>query len=488
MRCFGVLIALFACVLDGATLLEQRIDDVIRRSPVLARAMIGIEAVQINTGKVLYSRDSNRLFLPASNAKLFSSALALLRLGPDHHFNTRVYAPTPPDAHGCITGDLVLYGGGDPSMSNLAVPYRKNAPVEDPLEAIETFADQIASRGVRIIDGDIVGDDTFWPYEPYAPGWGVEDPLWIDGAPVSALILNDNTISLRILPGEHVGDPAIVSVSPPVEYFVIDNRVQTALTGDPGGVRIDRAPGTREIRLSGHVAVRHGGELDRLAVDDPAVFSACALYDALVRRGIAVRGEPAARHRLEGEPPVMPAGVVLAERTSPPLIELLRVTDKVSQNLWAEVMLRETGRVQRDDGSSKASLEELKAFLTELGATPDSYTFVDGSGLSRMTLASPSLIVSLLRRMYKSPYKDEWCALLPVGGKDGTLEDRFHRRPVANAIQAKTGSMTHVNALSGYVDSATWGEVAFAILVNNTVSHESEVRRVIDRIGVALLE
>ena len=488
MRRFGVVAALFACVLNGATLLEQRIDDVIRRSPVLAPGVIGVQAVQINTGKILYARDSNRLFLPASNMKLFTTALALMRLGPDHQFTTRVYAPAPPDANGRINGDVVLYGGGDPSMSNLAVPYRKNATAQDPLEAIEQFADDISKRGVRIIDGDIVGDDTLWPYDPFAPGWGVEDPVWIDGAPVSALILNNNTIALRIRPGAHLGDPAVLSVTPAVEYFAIDNRVTTALTSDPGGVRIERSPGSRELRLSGHIAIRHGGELDRLAVDDAALFAASALYDALTRRGIAIRGEPVARHRMESEPAVAPSGVVLAERVSPPLIELLRVTDKVSQNLWAEVMLRETGRVRGSDASRKAGLEELKAFLTEIGATPDAYAFVDGSGLSRMTLASPSLIVKLLRRMYDSPYQEQWRALLPVGGKDGTLEDRFDGQPAANAIQAKTGSLTHVNALSGYVDSATWGEVAFAILVNNTTSHASEVRDVIDRIGLALLE
>jgi D-alanyl-D-alanine carboxypeptidase/D-alanyl-D-alanine-endopeptidase (penicillin-binding protein 4) len=488
MKRFGVAALFFAGGLHAATLLEQRIDDVIRRSPVLSRGMIGIEAVQINTGRILYSRDSNRLFVPASNTKLFSTALALLRLGPDYRFTTRVYSASRPDSDGCVRGDLVLYGGGDPSMSNLAVPYRVRAPAEDALAGIEELADRIAAAGVRTIEGDIVGDDTIWPYEPYPPGWAVEDALWIDGAPVSALMLNNNAIALRIQPGARIGDPAILSITPRIEYFAIDNRVRTALKSDPGGVRIERLPGSRLIRISGHVGVEHGGELDRLAVDDPALFAAFALYDALTRRGINIHGEPVARCRFESEAAVAPSGVVLAERTSPPLIELLRVIDKVSQNLWAEAMLRATAQRTRGDGSRRAGLEELRAFLTELGAAPDSNDFLDGSGLSRMTLVSPSLVVRLLRRMYASPYKEQWRELLPVGGKDGTLENRFDRQPAAHAIQAKTGSLEHVNALSGYVDSATWGEIAVSILVNNTAAHASEVQQVIDRIGLALVE
>ncbi len=488
MKRLAPLLAVCACALNGASLLERRIDDIIRRSPALAPGTIGIEAVQIQTGKLLYSRDADHLFVPASNTKLFSTALALLRLGPDHKFTTRVYAPSLPDSNGVIQGDLVLYGGGDPSMSSVRIPYSQGAPPADPLEAIEQFANQIIARGVRSVEGDIIGDDTIWPYEPFPPGWGLEDPIWDYGAPVSALILNNSSLTLKIAPASKPGQPAALWLSPPLEYFVIENRVMTVAPGLEQRVDIDRAPGSRELRLRGAVSSRETAPPELLAVDDPALFAAWALYDALTRRGVAIRGKAAARHRFDPEPFRPARGEVLAERESPPLIELLRVTNKISQNLWAEVMLRETARARKGDGSRKAGLDELKLLLKELGADPQSFTFVDGSGLSRMTLASPALIVRLLRRMYASPYREQWKALLPVGGEDGTLEKRFRSQPAARAIQAKTGSLQHVNTLSGYADSATFGEIAFAIMVNNTSAPALDVREAIDQIGMALLE
>lgn len=488
MKRLAPLAAVCACALSGASLLEQRIDDIIRRSPALAPGAIGIEAVQIQTGKLLYSRDADHLFVPASNTKLFSTALALLRLGPDHKFTTRVYTPAAPDSNGSIKGDLVLYGGGDPSMSSVRVPYFKGAPPADPLEAIEQFANQIVARGVRSIEGDVVGDDTIWPYEPFPPGWGIDDPVWDYGAPVSALILNNNSFTLKISPAPRPGEPAALWLSPPLEYFAIENRVTTVAPGQEQHLTIDRAPGSRELRLRGAISYRAVVPPELLAVDDPALFAASALYDALTRRGIAIRGKPVARHRLDPELFRAITGEVLAERESPPLVELLRVTDKISQNLWAEVMLRETARARKGDGSRKAGLDELKLLLKELGADPQSFMFVDGSGLSRMTLASPALIVRLLRRMYASAYREQWKALLPVAGDDGTLEKRFKNQPAARAIQAKTGSLAHVNALSGYADSATFGEIAFAIMVNNTSAPATDVREAIDKIGMALLE
>jgi D-alanyl-D-alanine carboxypeptidase/D-alanyl-D-alanine-endopeptidase (penicillin-binding protein 4) len=346
----------------------------------------------------------------------------------------------------------------------------------------------VAARGVRCVQGDVVGDDTIWPYEPFPPGWGVDDPVWDYGAPVSALILNNNAFTLKIAPGAKTGEPALLALTPPLEYFVIENRVVTGASANDGRLKIDRAQGSRQLRISGAVSRKAPIPPQWLAVDDPALFAAWALYDALTRRGVEIRGRPAARHRFDPEPFRPVAGAVLAERTSAPLIDLLQVTDKISQNLWAEVMLRETARARKGDGSRKAGLDELGALLKELGAQPDSFNFVDGSGLSRVTLASPSLIVRLLRRMYASPYRDQWRALLPIGGSDGTLEKRFANQPGARAIQAKTGSLTHVNTLSGYADSATYGEVAFSIMVNNTSAPTSEIREAIDKIGMALLE
>lgn len=491
----AIALSLTLCA-GGASLLEQRIDEIIRSSKALAPGAIGVHAIQLRSGKLLYERNPAKLFTPASNTKLFSTALALTRLGPAHRLTTRLYADapagqtpagqTPAGQNGVVPGDLRLYGGGDPSMSDRAIPYQKDSPAADPLAAIEEFAQAAVTAGVREIAGDVVGDDTAYLWEPYPPGWSSDDAVWEYGAPVSALTLNHGVTRVTVRGGKTEGDAASISVWPAVEYFTFANHVRTVASGEQR-VIVDRTPGSREVLITGTIlagkAVAH-----ELAVDDPALFTATALYEALLRRGIVVHGRPVARHRDPGEMPRAAAGVVLFERQSPPLLELLRVIDKVSQNLWAELMLREVGRARASDGSRKAGLDELKAFLAEIGVTKESYVFEDASGLSRLTLVSPDALTRLLRFMYLSPQSENWRALLPVAGVDGTLGKRFNGAAAAKGIAAKTGSLSHVNSLAGYADSATYGEVAFSIIVNHTNGPASEVRAAIDKIGLALLE
>jgi D-alanyl-D-alanine carboxypeptidase/D-alanyl-D-alanine-endopeptidase (penicillin-binding protein 4) len=311
--------------------------------------------------------------------------------------------------------------------------------------------------------------------------------VWDYGAPVSALTFNHGSIRLTLRPGPAVGDPAMLDLSPPLEYFAIANRVRT-VAGSSQNLEVERPLGSRLLRLAGAVRAGGSGMSEDIAVDDPALYAAMALADALARRGVAVREGPRARHREAGDPPAAPPGRLLIERTSPPLLELARVVNKISQNLWAELLLRAVAHARTGEGSRKAALDEMKSFLAEIGATPEEYAFQDGSGLSRLTLVTPSTVNRLLRHMYLSPLGEEWKSLLPVGGRDGTLEKRFEKNPAAHAVLAKTGSLSHVNALSGYTESATYGEVSFSIIANDTLAPASEVRAAIDRIALALLE
>lgn len=451
----------------------------------MAGGFVGVRVVSLSTGKVLADHDGKRLFLPASNTKLFSTSLALTRLGAGHRFTTLVLAWEEPRA-GVLKGDLVLSGGGDPTMSNRPIPYDRDPALANPMEAIDQLAAQIAARGIRAIEGDVVGDDSAYVWEPYAPGWAEDDTVWEYGAPVSALSFNHNCVVLGIAPGSHEDDPAVISPQPSIEYFVYDNRLRTVSKGETD-IQAERAPGSREVILRG--TVRMGDEVPPqwIAVDDPALYSATALYQALVRRGISVRGHPVSRHRWAGDgAPSLPP-VVLAERQSPPLIEVLRVVDKISSNLWAELVLREVARVRTGTGSRDAGMKELTEFLKEIGLGSQDYSFSDASGLSRLTLVKPVAVVALLEYMYRSPVRDLWCGILPIGGFDGTLMKRFGGDPAARNLQAKTGSLTHVSALSGYAASARYGNLAFSILVNHTSAPASEVRDVIDRMGLALV-
>jgi serine-type D-Ala-D-Ala carboxypeptidase/endopeptidase (penicillin-binding protein 4) len=487
LRFLGILYLSFVLCAQAATPVGRRIERLVRHSPAISDGFLGIEAIQLRTGRVLCSSNAHRLFIPASNTKLFTTALALARLGPDYRLQTRIYAAAPPDAAGRIAGDLVLYGGGDPTMSNIQVPYDKDAPAVDSLRGIEDLADRVVASGVRAVDGDIVGDDTAYVWEPYPPSWAVEDVVDSDGAPVSALDLNHNSFAIAVLPGAGPGDPAHLALTPAIEYFAIDNQVVTGAPGSATAVHVERPENSREVRIWGTIAARDTNFSLELSVDDPALYAATALYDALARRGVAVRGRPVARHRAIGAPVAMPPGVVLAERVSPPLAQILQVTDKVSANLWAELMLREVGRHCRDDGSRRGGLAELAAFLNEIGIPPGEYRFSDGSGLSRNVLVSPAAVVQLLAYMDRSNYRTVWRGLLPIGGIDGTLAHRFHGVQEAARIHAKTGSLSHVSALSGYATSRRYGDIAFSILVNNTSAPASDVRAVIDKIGLTLL-
>ena len=468
----------------GAATLPQKIDAVLATTPAARASFWGIQVVDLRTGRVLYKWNQDHFFVPASNTKLFTTALALSRLGPDYTFQTRVVAPASPDAAGRIVGDLRLVGGGDPNLSGRPIPYQRNAPFGDALTAIDDLAAQIAGRGVRRISGDIIGDDSWYAWEPYAPGWGIEDPKSDDGPPVSALTINDNTFTLRIEPGEHDGDLAILTLTPAIEYYALDNRIRTVSAGGERRLRFDRIPGSLEGRLTGSIPLHDRPVETLLAIDDPARYAAMALRMALESRGIVVEGEAVSRHASGADAPE----IELARRVSAPLIEDLRITDKVSQNLHAELALRAVGRARRNAGTVQAGLEELQAFLEEIGLPSEEYFFRDGSGLARLNLVTPAAVVRLLRYMYDSPLREHWMSLLPVGGEDGTLATRFANSPAAGRVHAKTGSLSHVSALSGYIERAGGSRLAFSMLVNNYRAPTAEVRGVMDRICTLIVE
>jgi D-alanyl-D-alanine carboxypeptidase/D-alanyl-D-alanine-endopeptidase (penicillin-binding protein 4) len=355
----------------------------------------------------------------------------------------------------------------------------------------------VVARGVKRIDGGIVGDDTWYLWQPFAEGWAIDDPQYDYGAPVSALTVNDNAATLGIRPGAREGDPAALAWNPPLEYYRADNRIRTVAAGGERSIHFRRDPGSLQVRLWGQIPLRDRGEDLVLAIEDPALYAAQALRQALEERGVSVGGGATALHAFPdgisdltqaAAPPAAIAGVELARRVSAPLIEDLRITAKVSQNLHAELALRAVGRARRNLGSLEAGLEEMRGFLAEAGIDPDAYNLADGSGLARLNLVTPAAVVKLLRFMYASPARENWISLLPVGGQDGTLSARFGESAVAGRVHAKTGSLSHVSALSGYVERPGGSWVAFSILVNNYNGRAAEVRGVMDRICTLIME
>jgi D-alanyl-D-alanine carboxypeptidase/D-alanyl-D-alanine-endopeptidase (penicillin-binding protein 4) len=458
---------------------------------------VGAQVVELSDGRVLYARNSERLFVPASNMKLFTTALALSRLGADYRLTTQIGAQVPIDAAtGTLPGDLELVGGGDPSLSGREYPYRSHAApgAVYSFSAIEEMADQLIARGLKRIDGNVVGDDSRYVWEPQPGGWSSDSATREYGAPVSALVLHDNTFALTLRPAEHAGGLARITLAPPFENFAIDNHV---LTIDRGERKIEfyRTASGRELHIWGKLPRGDAGFREELAIGDPALYAAEVLRDALLRKGVAIRGEAVASHRFpdESTDTSPKLGVLLAERRSPPLLDLLQVVDKVSQNLHAEILLREVAVASGHVGSVEAGLEAMDDFLAGIGISKAGnmnadHQFTDGSGLSRATLVAPQAITKLLAYMNQNKYREQWFNLLPIGGEDGTLGSRFSGHPEARNIRAKTGTLDHVRAISGYVESPEHGRVAFSFLVNNFEGPGAGVTAILDQLALALLQ
>jgi D-alanyl-D-alanine carboxypeptidase/D-alanyl-D-alanine-endopeptidase (penicillin-binding protein 4) len=281
-----------------------------------------------------------------------------------------------------------------------------------------------------------------------------------------------------------------------VEYYRLDNRIRTVAAGAPRRIHVERLPGSMDLHIWGAIPLRDRGQDELLGIDDPALYAAKALRQLLEQRGIVVTGGAIARHLeaqdagdlLQAPPAVPDPATELARHVSVPFLEDLRITDKVSQNLHAELALRAVARARRNIGSFEAGREEMRTFLKEVGVDPGAYTLFDGSGLSRLNLVTPSAVVKLLRYMYAPKTRADWISLLPIGGQDGTLSTRFSEAAVQGRIHAKTGSLSHVSALSGYAERPGGRWVAFSVLVNNYNGPVADIRGVMDRICALIME
>ena len=483
------------------TNLKKEVEKIVAQ-PDLGRGFWGIEITSLQTGKVLCAINADKMFTPASNTKLFTTAAALALIGPDYKFRTTVENSGSLDKYGRLSGDLVLVGRGDPNLSGRELPYNTHTQRDaDAVRVLERLADELVQKGVKYVDGDIVADDSYFAFERYGEGWSQDDLVWPDGAPVSALTVNDNVIFVNILPGARAGDRAFVSVTPFADYYTIDNRLLTTPAGTGRKIYINREPGSTTLTLWGTMPLDDGGVNEGLAIEDPAEFAANLFRHLLEVRGIAVYGKDRTRHtelaslstftttvvassRGGAEhsltTPVGP--LVLGEYQSSPLSQDIDVINKVSQNLHAEILLRLLGREKGTGGTVQAGLEVLRGFLNNANISGDDYVFYDGSGLSRQNLVTPHAVVELLRYASTQPWGAEFRDSLPVAGKDGSLAERFKDLDPEARVYGKTGSLGGVKTLSGYAVTAKGEQIAFAILANNFSLSGKRVNEVIDSI------
>ncbi len=507
--------------------LSDRIAEVLS-APDLARGFWGIEVVAlssdktpgITTGKTLYSQNADKLFTPASNTKLVTTAAALALIGPDYKFRTTVETTGTLDRYGRLNGDLVLVGHGDPNLSGRELPYDLNTQRnDDPIQALEALADALVQKGVKFIDGDIVADDSYFAFERYGEGWSQDDLVWADGAPVSALTINDNVVFVNILPADRPGEKAFVSVKPFADYYRLDNRIITTPAGTGRKFFVNREPGSMVLTLWGNMPLDDAGANEALAIEDPAEFAAGLFRQLLEKRGIVIYGHQRTRHTElatlstfsvtaiaplrggrvndrvtekddDGQPRPLKTDqpIMLASYESKPLLQDIRVINKVSQNLHAEILLRLLGRERGNAGTVEGGLEVLRGFLTKAGVSSDEYVFYDGSGLSRQNLATPHAIVQLLRYCSTQPWGADYKATFPVAGVDGSLTERFTSPRLRNRVMAKTGALGGVKALSGYATTDAGQVVAFSILSNNFNLPAKRVTDAIDQLVQAIVD
>ncbi len=459
--------------------------------------------------------NEGQLFRPASNNKIFTTATAIALLGANTKFSTTVTGKLDP-ATGIVQGDLTLIGGGDANLDSNDLPYlpaaqRSKVPAAFAFHDLDDLAAQLVARGVKSVTGDVVGDDSLFPHEPYPPSWNGDDFVWGYGAPVSALTIADNQLKLTITPGTTNGAAQVTLDQHGVEYYTLLNEVRTIAAKAAAGVAVERLPGSRVVRVHGSIAADAPVDTEQIAIDDPAAYAAMALRGVLAAHNIAVAGTTLAHHkaiqsgtdfladlRNPDQREAMEIGgaagggscvtattpPVLAKHQSAGLLPDVNLTNKISQNLHAEILLHQLGRhVFCGQGSNVAGARMVRAYLLHAGVAEGDFLLYDGSGLSDHDLVTPRAFTKFLSYATTQLWFAQWKSTLPQGGVDGTLSSRFPG--LQGKIFAKTGTLGQSRALSGYVTTTAGETLVFSVLVDTHLPGSAD-RSVMDRIVTAI--
>ncbi len=500
--------------------------------PGASRAHWGIAVTRLD-GSPVFGLDEAKLFRPASSAKLFTAAAAMAILGPESTATTGVYGELNRDT-GTVTGDLVIVGAGDPSFGTADLPYRAVASESQEKSGVagaqdlRSLTDQLLASGVRAITGDVVGDATLFSTEPPPEGWSEEDLLWGYGALPNALSVADNELSVSVTPkvlpepvAAGTNTAAVVKVEQLVPYLNVVARIATL---PAGSAKADRIGWSRSLVASatveadGFVTSGHAPLHERLALPDPALYTAEALHAQLLQAKVRIGGRPVAiagptptpRSFLATLRSANPCGDAalggadacayacsmtphppqrLASHTSPPLREEVVFTLKTSANVHAEILLHRLGLKNACPGvTTLDGARMIRAWLLHNGLADHDFVLYDGSGLSTKDLVTPRSEAQLLALAATQPWFPQWKAALPVGGVDGTLANRFTQPPLKGHVFAKTGTLGESRALAGYVRCASGREVIFAILDDDHEPGTSADRVTMDKIVEAIAE
>ncbi len=445
--------------------LAAQIDALIRQ-PRFAHANWGIAVVSLDTGRTLYTHRADHLAQPASIAKLFTAAASLATLGPDYRFPTLLLARGTIH-NGNLEGHLVLRGMGDPTLGTA-----------DSTDWAEQLASQLSTHGVRRVHGDLVADDSYFTGPSFGAGWEAGDLQSWFAVPSSALSVDENVVRVTVTPGTAPGLSARVRLAPVSGIARVVGRIDTTRRQTPSDINLYRAPDSPTLYVFGSIPAQASPRHFRLAMDDPAMQAALQLRAALAQRGIHVSGNIRVLHWPQDDSTELAHARTLGVLRSPPLLEILRRGLKRSQNLYLQNLLLSVGVHEQANpdsvpegfrDSESRGISALRGVMTRIGVAPAVSQVTEGTGLSRRNLVTPDAMVRLLVYLAAQPYAAQLRDALPLAGVDGTLAYRMRGTAAAGNVQAKTGSMTYVDSLAGYVTTAAGEHLAFTIMLENYV-------------------
>ncbi len=501
LRTFGQTSTASATLAD----LQQRLSEQVTHAR-FAAGSFGVKIVSLDTGKTLFEHDAAKLFSPASNAKLYTMAMALDKLGGDYRIKTSLYSAAPPDKRGNLKGDLIIYGRGDPT-------FNRRLNNGDIFAALQPLVAALTNAGVRRITGDLVGDESFIIGPPYGSGWAWDDLNYYYGAEISALTINDNTLQVSVNPGLQLGAPCQLTLAPATSYLVFNNRTKTIAAGGKRALNFYRPIQQNIIYVTGQMPLGQTNYTDDVTMHNPAGLFAAFFKEALARNGVKVSGQPRSASWLDRQVKPLDRSklVELGMVESIPLRDLNRLVQKPSQNLYTDLMLAHVGALEHErarqnrDSSSLTNREEtvvgtptsedlgvreLEQFLAKVGVKRGDVRFEEGSGLSRNNLVTPNATIALLQFMSRHPEAQSYYEALPIAGQDGTLRNRLKGTRAAGNVHAKTGTLRWANSTSGYVTTVAGEKLAFCLMLNRYAAPAPEfsARAELDKVIVQLAD
>lgn len=430
----------------------------------------GVIVRSLRTGETVYSRNAQKLFMPASNMKLFTSSSASQILGWDYRYVTRlVTTGTVKDS--VLTGDVIIVGSGDPTISGRFDSGRVTI-------AFEQWADSLRLRGIKKVNGRIIGDDNCFEDEWYGSGWSSDYETDYYAAQISGLCFNDNCVDITVTPAVNAGDPCTLTVVPATSYVTFINKTKTvAVTDSANDIWFERKRGSNFITVYGTISSGKKPWLESVTVENPTLFTTTVLKEVLQSKGITVNG---AAMDADDLPDTLryPDARTLATFISLPYSEIIKVINKPSHNMYAEQTFRTMGKERSGVGSMQSGRAAVKPVLAQFGVDTLHVRFADGSGLSRQDLVSPNDVVAVLTAMKNSASFDTFYTSLPIAGIDGTLRNRMRGTRAEMNVHAKTGTIGYVSSLSGYVTSADGEMFVFSLMANHFTVPTSQIIRV----------